>query len=247
MKKTLLLVFLFFSAIQIHAGITVSEKLTDGQSVSYFQNGLIASFSDGKLDTLIDIRKKTVYTVDYESEMIMHGTFDDMREMQKLAAAQIQDVTKDDYYKKQNEEIKKLKVKTELKGKGSYAGYPCERVLLSLPNMNISTEICYSKQLLDEIAGEVDIAAFLSIVNNTPPFYMSPEEVVESEITAYASKGFSLYEKTRLPDFSGGTKEDVTVVTAVTKGNIPADRFQLPKGLTMVKMKDLMTQIINQQ
>ncbi len=247
MKKTLLLVFLLFSALQIHAGMTISEKLTDGQSVSYFQNGLIASFSDGKLDTLIDIRKKTVYTVDYESEMIMFGTFEDMKEMQKLAAEQIQDITKDDYYKKQHEEIRKLKVKTEPKGKGTYAGYPCEKVLLSLPNLNISTEICYSKQLLDEIAKEVDIASFLSIVNNAPPFFMSPEEVVENEITAYASKGFSLYEKTRMPDFSGGTKEDVTEVTAVSKGNIAADKFQLPKGLTMVKMKDLMTQIINQQ
>jgi hypothetical protein len=140
MKKTLLLVFLLLYTFQVHAGITITEKLTDGESVSYFQNGLIASFSDGKLDTLIDIRKKIVYTVDYESEMVMFGTFDDMKEMQKMAAAQILDITKDDYYKKQNEEIKKLKVKTEQKGKGTYAGYPCERVFLSLCGMN--SEYC---------------------------------------------------------------------------------------------------------
>jgi hypothetical protein len=246
MKKTLLLVFLLLYTFQVHAGITITEKLTDGESVSYFQNGLIASFSDGKLDTLIDIRKKIVYTVDYESEMVMFGTFDDMKEMQKMAAAQILDITKDDYYKKQNEEIKKLKVKTEQKGKGTYAGYPCERVFLSLSGMNISTELCYSKQLLDEIAKEVDIASFLSIVNNTPPFFMNPEEVVENEVSSYASKGFALFEKSRLPDFGGGNKDDVSEVTSVKKGNIPSEKFQLPSGLNMVKMKDLMSQIINQ-
>ena len=246
MKNKLLFVLLLFFAVQAYAGITVTEKLAGEQSVSYFQNGLIISYSGGKPDTLIDINKKTIYTVDYESEIIMYGTFDDMKEMQMLVSGQIQSITQDDFYKEQTDNVKKLNVKVESKGQAKYAGYSCDKVVFSIPELNISTELCYSKQLLDEISKEVNLAAFLDIINSNPMFLVNSEELIETEVAKYASKGFTLFEKRYLPDYNGAAKTEVTEVISVTKGKIPAEKFELPKGLIHVKIKDLMSGILQQ-
>lgn len=246
MKKLLFCIFMLFACSSAPAGVTVFEKLSDGDSVSYYQKGLIASHSGGKIDSLIDIKKKTIYTVDYESELIIFGSFEEMREVQELAVEQLKDIAEDGYYKEQTEQVKKLKVKTVKKGRGSYGGYPCERVHISLSENNIYTELCYSPQLLEDISKEVDIRAFTDILKNETTFFMNPEELVESEVMAYAYKGYTLYEKTVLPDFNGGVRENITEVIAVTKENIPDSKFKLPEGLTYFNLTDLMNRFGNE-
>jgi hypothetical protein len=246
MKKLLFSLLIVFLSSYAFSGVVVTEKLSDGESVTYYQNGMIASHSGGKIDSLIDIKKKTIYTVDYESELIVFGSFEEMKEVQSLAAEQLKDIAEDGYYKEQSELVKKLKVKTVSKGKASYGGYPCEKILISLTEQGISTELCYSPQLLEEISKEVDMKTFTDILKNETTFFMNPEELVESEVMAYAYKGYTVYEKVRLPDFNGGVNENTTEVISVKKENVSESKFKLPAELTYISLIDLMSRYGNE-
>lgn len=246
MKKLLFSLLIVFLSSYAFSGVIVAEKLSDGESITYYQNGMIASHSGGKIDSLIDIKKKNIYTVDYESELIVFGSFEEMKEVQSLAAEQLKDISEDGYYKEQSELVKKLKVKTTNKGKATYGGFSCEKIVLSLPEQNISTELCYSSQLLDEITKEVDIKTFTDILKNETTFFMNPEELVESEVMSYAYKGYTLYEKVVRPDFNGGINENTTEVISVKKEKIPESKFTLPEELTYISLIDLMSRYGNE-
>jgi hypothetical protein len=244
MKKLAVFLIIALSAVTAFAGITVTEDSGGDEIVTYYQSGMIASYYDGQMDSLIDTGKMVIYSVDSDSGIIMKSTFDEMKEIQKLANKQLQDMAaSNSYFTAQSNKLKSMKVKVDAKGSGSYAGYSCDRYIFSVPDLGIQSESCYSKKLFDEIIKEADLTKFMNVYSSEDKFLTDPDDLLSTETDKYARKGYTLFEKASTP---GDTAEN-TEVKSVKKGNISADVFKLPEGLSVVGMKEFMQKMMIQQ
>ncbi|WP_022851900.1 DUF4412 domain-containing protein [Limisalsivibrio acetivorans] len=225
------------------AGVAVFEKISGTDGVTYYEDGKVAAYENGRMQSLIDTGAGVIYTIDHENRRVAKGTFQEMeqvsRQAQKAMDAMMADPQMGAMMKKRQEALKSIKVNVKKKGTRDIAGYPCTEYVFTADVQGFETVGCYSGKLMDKISKEIDSGSMKKLMEMTGGFMETGvSDIIEKKTMEYSLEGFTLYEKTTV-NTGGVTDSDESVVTKIEEKSIPGSRFDLPQGYSTVSMMEL--------
>lgn len=244
MRKLLVLVMLLTAFTSAYADLTVISKGTDGtEEIQYFANNKAATYTDGQIDALVDVKTSTITMFMHEQSAYMTMTAKELEDRMKMAQ-KMMDQSMDNpqakaYMDAMKQKMKNMKVTMKKTGTKKIAGYSCVEYVLEVKNQDSNATVCVSKEVMDLVEKDFNAKKLSSMLKSNLAGDNGIENPIDKEVEKLEQEGFPLFEKTVINSM-GMTETDSMTVVEINKNKISSNIFAVPAGYKKKTMAELM-------
>lgn len=214
-----------------YSDITITTFDGEATVKEYYKKNMVAAYSNGVLDSIIDFNSETITLVDHENKIYSKEKFSVFLEfnrkmMDNLGAEQ----------KQYLEMVKNAKSKVTKKGSKKISGFSCDvyevSSQMSKEMPEIKTEICVSTEIQKLIDKEVDPKKFKDFFKNKNAKMGGMMGSQDKELMKIYESGYPVYEIATFGNPIGEIKFELL------KSSIPDSMFHVPKDFTKIGLDE---------
>ena len=233
MKKLAAFMLMLF-CFSAYADVTITEKSTEADMVTYFSKNITAHYINGQLTNITDMKKGVIYVFNPMNKTYFQATFAELKQFADKAAEQMNSMAENPQYKQYMNQMQGSGITVVKTGTQVIAGFSCDEYKVASP-MTVSV-VCLSKDLMTLVKKEVDTSKAEKIMNSLD--MESAGNILGKKLAELEDKyGYIVSEKFSSP-IPGMAAEDETRVISVSKKMINPMIFNIPAGYKQVKMQD---------
>jgi hypothetical protein len=235
--RVLLIFIMSLFSVCAFADITITERSSDGEIVSYYSGNKMAYFVDGQVTNITDVNAGMIYVINSAKKTYFQKSFAEMEEIAKQAAEQFKSIRENPQYKDFMKAVPAGKVNVEKVGSRKIAGYSCDEYTVKLSMSPMSVRLCLSKDVEALVSKEINskkiekLMAGFGTEGDDSPMGKALEGLKDKN-------GFPMLEKSEssIP----GMDSEATEVISVSNAKISPVVYKLPQGYKKVTMEELM-------
>lgn len=247
--KSILKYLITSSAIAVcslQAGITLTFETEDGEEVNYFESGKTATYTNGNLTTVIDLKTDCMYEINHYNQAFTKVIIADFPEkMANLMRDQMGDTSSNPMFQKMIEHQKKMAAQTKMdiqkSGTEKIAGFKAD-VYVITKNGEKVMEKWISPDLQKKISKEFDypkLNKMMTDMSKAMAEFMPTDPETEAEHKV-DQKGLTLYQ-TESSEFDFGDGPSVIrTLVSVDEEKVDATIFEIPGDYEEVDYADFM-------
>ena len=205
MKKLIFMLLLAVIPALSFADLTVTTYEDGEAEISYFKANQLASYEDGELQSIIDVKNNLIILIDNEHKVYTKASFEEfLKEQEKFFQAAMQQMFKNPRTKKiyleQKKELESQKYSYQKGGSKIINGYSCDSYTV-YRNGKKYKELWVAPKLLTEVKTEFNLANMIQFSEKSSAILKKyGMEYQESKIeTEIMQKGYLVFER-ELPE-----------------------------------------------